>query len=96
MIRRLFALLFILVGFAVIAAAGFALFWSDELQRIYVPTLPSLERHSGNLIAVVEVTHDPDEARDRADLRIAGAKLRDFSTDIKVRSLHANAHLTLP
>jgi sortase A len=48
MIRRLFALLFILIGFAVIAAAGFALFWSDELQRIYVPTLPSIERHSGS------------------------------------------------
>ena len=48
MIRRLFALLFILAGFTVIAAAGFALFWSDELQRIYVPTLPSIERHSGN------------------------------------------------
>jgi sortase A len=32
----------------VIAAAGFALFWSDELQRIYVPTLPSIERHSGS------------------------------------------------
>jgi sortase A len=48
MIRRLFALLFILVGLAVIAAAGFALFWSDELQRIYVPTLPSIERHSGS------------------------------------------------
>jgi sortase A len=48
MIRRLFALLFILVGLAVIAAAGFALFWSEELQRIYVPTLPSIERHSGS------------------------------------------------
>lgn len=48
MIRRLFALLFILVGLAVIAAAGFALFWSDELQRMYVPTLPSIERHSGS------------------------------------------------
>jgi sortase A len=47
MIRRLFALLFVLVGFAVIAVAGFALFWSDELQRIYVPSLPSIERHSG-------------------------------------------------
>ena len=48
MIRRLFALLFVLVGFAVILGAGFALFWSDELQRIYVPSLPSIERHSGN------------------------------------------------
>lgn len=47
MIRRLLALLFVLVGFVVIAGSGFALFWSDELQRIYVPSLPSIERHSG-------------------------------------------------
>ncbi|HVQ13799.1 MAG TPA: class D sortase [Vicinamibacterales bacterium] len=47
MIRRLFAVLFVVVGFAVIVGAGFALFWSDELQRIYVPSLPSIERHSG-------------------------------------------------
>ena len=47
MIRRLLALLFVLVGFAVIAVSGLALFWSDELQRIYVPSLPSIERHSG-------------------------------------------------
>lgn len=53
MIRRLFALLFLLVGFAVAIGAGFALFWSDELQRIYVglqrtyvPTLPSIEDHA--------------------------------------------------
>ncbi|HEX5165460.1 MAG TPA: class D sortase, partial [Thermomicrobiales bacterium] len=48
MIRRLFALLFVLVGLIVIVGAGFALFWSDELQRIYVPSLPSIERHSGS------------------------------------------------
>ena len=47
MIRRLLALLFVLVGFVVIAGSGFALFWSDELQRIYVPSLPSIERLSG-------------------------------------------------
>lgn len=47
MIRRLFALVFVLVGLVVIAGAGFALFWSDELQRLYVPSLPSIERHSG-------------------------------------------------
>jgi sortase A len=47
MIRRLFALLFVLIGLVVIAGAGFALFWSDELQRLYVPSLPSIERHSG-------------------------------------------------
>ena len=48
MIRRLFALLFVLGGLFVAVGAGFALFWSDELQRIYVPTLPSIERHSDN------------------------------------------------
>ena len=47
MIRRLLALLFVLVGFVVIAGSGLALFWSDELQRIYVPSLPSIERRSG-------------------------------------------------
>ena len=47
MIRRLLALLFVLVGFVVIAGSGLALFWSHELQRIYVPSLPSIERHSG-------------------------------------------------
>ena len=46
MIRRLLALLFVLVGFVVIAGSGLALFWSDELQRIYVPSLPSIERGS--------------------------------------------------
>jgi sortase A len=47
MIRRLFAFLFILAGVAVVFGAGFALFWSDELQRIYVPSLPSIERGEG-------------------------------------------------
>lgn len=48
MIRRLFAVLFLVVGLFVALGAGFALFWSDELQRIYVPTLPSIERHEGD------------------------------------------------
>ena len=47
MIRRLLALLFVLIGFIVIAGSGLALFWSDELQRLYMPSLPSLERRSG-------------------------------------------------
>jgi LPXTG-site transpeptidase (sortase) family protein len=46
-IRRLLALLFVLVGFILIGGSALALFWSDELQRIYVPSLPSIERHSG-------------------------------------------------
>ena len=47
MIRRLLALLFVLIGFIVIVGSGLALFWSDELQRLYVPSLPSIERRSG-------------------------------------------------
>jgi len=46
-IRRLLALLFVLIGFIVIAGSGLALFWSDELQRLYMPSLPSIERRSG-------------------------------------------------
>jgi sortase A len=46
-IRRLLALLFVLIGFIVIAGSGVALFWSDELQRLYMPSLPSIERRSG-------------------------------------------------
>ena len=45
--RRLFAILFVLVGFIVIVGSGLALFWSDELQRLYMPSLPSIERQSG-------------------------------------------------
>ena len=45
--RRLFAILFVLVGFIVIVGSGLALFWSDEVQRLYVPSLPSIERQSG-------------------------------------------------
>ena len=45
--RRLFAILFVLVGFIVIVGSGLALFWSDELQRLYMPSLPSIERRSG-------------------------------------------------
>ena len=59
MIRRLLALLFVLVGFVVIAGSGLALFWSDELQRLYMPSLPSIERHSG-----ADSTRRP-EAEDR-------------------------------
>ena len=45
--RRLFALLFVLIGFIVIVGSGLALFWSDELQRLYMPSVPSIERRSG-------------------------------------------------
>jgi len=46
-VRRLFALLFVLIGFIVIVGSGLALFWSDELQRLYMASLPSIERQSG-------------------------------------------------
>jgi sortase A len=46
--RRLLASLLVLLGLAVVLASGFALFWSEELQRLYVPSLPSTE-HSASL-----------------------------------------------
>ena len=44
MIRRFFAFLLVLVGFGVLVASALALFWSDELQRVYTPALPRIER----------------------------------------------------
>lgn len=44
MIRRFLAFLLILVGVGVLIASALALFWSDELQRVYTPTLPSIEQ----------------------------------------------------
>jgi sortase A len=46
MIRRFLAWLFVLVGLGVALATGLALFWSDELQRLYVPSLPRIEHAS--------------------------------------------------
>jgi LPXTG-site transpeptidase (sortase) family protein len=48
LIRRLFASLLVILGLAVVLASGFALFWSDELQQLYLPTLPSSD-YAGNL-----------------------------------------------
>ena len=47
MMRRLLASLLVLLGLAVVLASGFALFWSEELQRLYVPTLPRIEHSAG-------------------------------------------------
>jgi LPXTG-site transpeptidase (sortase) family protein len=44
MIRRFLAFLLVLVGFGVLVASALTLFWSDELQRMYTPTLPRIER----------------------------------------------------
>jgi sortase A len=43
MIRRLLALFLVLVGAGVLIASALALMWSDELQRIYMPSLPRVE-----------------------------------------------------
>ena len=48
LIRRLLASLFVILGLAVVLASGFALFWSDELQQLYVPTLPSSDHVAGS------------------------------------------------
>ena len=42
--RRFFAFLFVLAGCVVIAFSAAALMWSDKLQELLVPSLPSLER----------------------------------------------------
>jgi sortase A len=47
LIRRLLAFLFVMLGLAVVLASGFALFWSDELQQLYVPSLPSSDYSAG-------------------------------------------------
>ena len=47
LIRRLLASLLVILGLAVVLASGFALFWSDELQQLYVPTLPSSDYGAG-------------------------------------------------
>jgi LPXTG-site transpeptidase (sortase) family protein len=47
LIRRLFASLFVILGLAVVLASGLALFWSEELQQLYLPSLPSSEDSAG-------------------------------------------------
>lgn len=47
LVRRLLASLLVILGLAVVFASGFALFWSDELQQLYVPTLPSSDYGAG-------------------------------------------------
>jgi LPXTG-site transpeptidase (sortase) family protein len=47
LIRRLFASLFVILGLAVVLASGFALFWSEELQQLYLPSLPGSEDSAG-------------------------------------------------
>ncbi|HZM94862.1 MAG TPA: class D sortase [Vicinamibacterales bacterium] len=47
LIRRLLAFLLVMLGLAVVLASGFALFWSDELQQLYVPSLPNSDYSAG-------------------------------------------------
>src|SRR5688572_7750424 len=47
LLRRLLALMFVLIGLGVAVVTGLALFWSDELQRVYVPSLPRIEQTPG-------------------------------------------------
>jgi sortase A len=42
--RRFCAFLFVLAGCALIAFSAAALMWSEKLQQLFVPSLPSLER----------------------------------------------------
>jgi LPXTG-site transpeptidase (sortase) family protein len=42
MIRRLLASFFVMIGLVVVLGAGAALFWADELQRLFVLTLPHI------------------------------------------------------
>jgi sortase A len=44
MIRRFLALLLLVLGLGVLVASALALFWSDQLQRIYAPALPRVEQ----------------------------------------------------
>lgn len=46
--RRFFAFLFVLAGCAVIGFSVAALMWSEKLQQLFVPSLPSLERPRGD------------------------------------------------
>jgi sortase A len=46
MIRRFFASMLVLLGLGVILASGAALFWSQELQRIYALAWPGIEHAS--------------------------------------------------
>jgi sortase A len=47
MIRRVLASLFVILGLAVALASGFALFWSEKLQQLYLPSLPGIEDSAG-------------------------------------------------
>ncbi len=56
----------------------------DAGQRLLGHARIVLERHRRDVGAFVQVAHDADEARDGADLRIAGAQARDLGADVEV------------
>jgi hypothetical protein len=51
-----------------------------------------LERHLADRIAFVRVTHDADEARDRANRRIAFAHRGHFRAGVEIFGLYADGH----
>jgi sortase A len=58
MIRRFLAFLLLVVGLGVLVASAVALFWSDQLQRIYAPALPWIEQ-----VRMVPSGNDPQKTR---------------------------------
>ena len=51
-----------------------------------------LERHLGDRAALVRIAHQPDEARHRADPRIAPAQRGNLGTHIEISGLNAYRH----
>src|SRR5262245_6318966 len=50
------------------------------------------ERHLHDGVVVVEIAHNADEARHRADFGVTGAQAGNLGTDIEVFGLHAHRH----
>jgi hypothetical protein len=55
-----------------------------------------LERHPGYCGAVITVTHQPDEARQRTDRGIAAHERLGFGTRVEVFALNRNLQFSLP
>ena len=53
-----------------------------------------LERHRGNRCARVAVAHQPDEARHRADRRVAARQRAHFRPGVEVFALDRDLHLS--
>jgi LPXTG-site transpeptidase (sortase) family protein len=66
MIRRFLAFVLVLVGFGVLVASALALFWSDDLQRMYTPALPKIEQS--------EAARGDDRVQDDRDQKVTLGK----------------------